>query len=133
MSFASVSIRFVSRPAFFNDPGLQVDSARTVTSSPELTRRTGSPFESYQPHATVFGVGISVYDLPTDGDDQSSIAVADPIGALPPGAPTDDGVRQPSASTPPAIRPDTPPALIGSSLRLCFLCRRSVCFAAFAR
>src|SRR3569833_4024514 len=77
MSFACVSIRLVSRPAFFSDCGLQVESARTSTSSPELTRSTGAPAASYQPHATVCGVGISVCTLPATGVDQSSgLAVA---------------------------------------------------------
>src|SRR5689334_1146967 len=91
-------MRFVSRPAFFNDIGLQVDRARTSTSSPELTRSTGAPAASYQPHATVCGVGISVCFAPTRGDDQSSAAPLVPCCMGDPE--TTGGVWHPSASTP---------------------------------
>ena len=59
MSFATCSTRFESRPARTRDAGAQVDSARTVTSSPELAWSTGSPAASRSSlHAgTVFGVG----------------------------------------------------------------------------
>src|SRR4051812_30224909 len=103
MSFASDSMRFVSRPAFFRDVGEQVDSARTVISSPEPTRSTGSPAASYHPQATVFGVGSSENDFPAAGAGQSlrgaASAHVDGEGDAPVAA-TDDGVRQPSASTP---------------------------------
>jgi hypothetical protein len=55
-----------------------------------LTCNTGVPAASYQPHATVCGVGNSVYDFPTGGDDQSRLAVRPALGAA--GDPTDDGV-----------------------------------------
>ena len=46
------------------------------TSSPELTRSTGSPAASYQPHATVFGVGMSVC-VPTGRRRRASAVAAD--------------------------------------------------------
>src|SRR5438309_5038990 len=101
-------MRFVSSPAFLSDVGEQVESARTVTSSPELTRSTGSPAASYHPHATVFGVGMSVNDLPGAGAGQSvrGAASAQVDGAAAPDAgdaptaPIDDGAWQPNANTP---------------------------------
>src|SRR5262245_44436356 len=101
MSLASCSTRFESSPARTSDIGLQVDSARTVTSSPDATRSTGSPAASYQPHATVFGVGISVCDRPARGVLQSSACVGADAGA--PLCKTEDGAWQPSASNPPTI------------------------------
>src|SRR4051812_21155046 len=109
MSFANCSTRLESSPARTSDVGLHVDSARTTTSSPELTRSTGAPAASYQPQATVFGVGISVCSAPRLGAGQSvrGAASAQTRSAPPiipgPGlaaAPTDDGVRQLNASTP---------------------------------
>src|SRR5438874_1122982 len=109
MSFANCSTRFESSPARTSDIGLQVDSARTVISSPEFTRSTGAPAASYQPHATVFGVGIKVCDAPGAGAGQSvrgaasaqtRYAPADVPGLGLAAALTDDGVRQLSASTP---------------------------------
>src|SRR6478672_11990841 len=99
MSFATCSTRFESRPARTSDVGLHVDSARTTTSSPDATRSTGSPAASYHPHATVLGVGISVYVRPGDGAGHAVIAAwgvaADAAGV----AEIDDGVWQ-LASTP---------------------------------
>ncbi len=93
MSFACCSTRFESSPARTSDIGLHVDSARTTTSSPEATRSTGSPAASYQPHATVFGVGTIVYVRPGAGAGHVVIAVwADADGAGV--AETDDGVWQ---------------------------------------
>src|SRR5215470_4003287 len=102
MSFASCSTRFESSPARTSDVGLQVDSARTVTSSPDATRSTGSPAASYHPHVTVFGVGMSVWDRPGLGALQSSAWVGADAGA--PLWETEDGARQPSAITPPKAK-----------------------------
>src|SRR5437764_15121627 len=103
MSFANCSTRLESSPARTSDVGLHVDSARTVTSSPELTRSTGAPAASYQPHATVFGVGINVCDAPGAGAGQSVRGAASAQTRYAPIAipglgfatvPTDDGLRQ---------------------------------------
>src|SRR6185503_9922519 len=61
MSFASFSTRLESSPLRISDCGEHVDSARRCTWSPDSTCKTGSPAASYQPHATVFGVGSSEY------------------------------------------------------------------------
>src|SRR5262249_1640416 len=115
MSFASFSTRFESNPARTSDVGLHVDRARTITSSPEFTCNTASPAASYQPHATVFGVGINVCTLPATGVDQSSglaVASQDAAGssvAVTRGAApeepdeTEDGVWHAAAITPPSI------------------------------
>src|SRR5689334_3239050 len=100
MSLASCSTRAVSRPARTRDAGLHVDSARTINSSPLPTWSTGSPAASYQPIATVFGVGISVNVLPGEGAGQDMEAPSPPAGSS---VPIDDGVRHPSAHTPPMI------------------------------
>ena len=99
MSFASCSTRFESSPARTSDIGLHVDSARTTTSSPDATRSTGSPAASYHPHATVFGVGMSVCVRPGAGAghvDRPPSRAAVRRRAV---AETDDGVWQ-LASTP---------------------------------
>src|SRR5829696_9021767 len=102
MSRASCSTRFESRPARTSDAGLHVDSARTVTSSPELTRRTGAMFAAYPPQTTVLGVGISVCVFPVGGAGHAALAL---IGAVAPGAGllTEDGVRHAGANTPNVI------------------------------
>src|SRR6476660_5174143 len=109
MSFANGSTRVESNPARTSDVGLHVDSARTTTSSPELTWSTGAPAASYHPHATVFGVGMSECNLPGPGAGQSFRGAASAQTRYAPLAIpglgfatvlTDDGVRQPNASTP---------------------------------
>src|SRR6185436_1895134 len=142
MSFASCSTRFESSPERTSDVGLQVESARTTTSSPELTRSTGAPAASYHPQATVFGVGMSECNLPGPGAGQSVRGVASAQTRYPPLAipglgfaavPTDDGVRQLSASTP-LMTTLTPIRclVIRRLLRRPESLRRSTCFSAFA-
>src|SRR4051812_25549693 len=142
MSFASCSTRFESSPARTSDVGLHVDNARTVTSSPDATRSTGSPATSYHPHATVLGVGMSVWDLPGAGAGQSvrgaasaQTAPAGPAGAEPGEvAPTEDGVRQLNADTPLMIMPrPICRRVIRRLLRRRRSSRHSACFSAFER
>src|SRR5215831_3851791 len=103
MSFASCSTRFESSPARTSEAGAHVDKARTTTSSPDATRSTGSPAASYHPHATVLGVGISVYVLPGAGAghdalDTCAVDADKPVFGV---ADTEDGVRQPIAANTP--------------------------------
>ena len=132
MSFASFSTRFESSPARTSDVGLHVDNARSVTSSPDATRKTGSPAASYQPHATVFGVGISVCCLPGPGAGQSVRGAASAhirvAGAADADPPTEDGVRQLNADTPPIIAVTTNPRRVIHRLRRPRPWRRSTCF-----
>src|SRR5689334_14221551 len=101
MSFACCSTRLESSPVRTRDIGLHVDSARTTTSSPEATRSTGSPAASYQPHATVLGVGVSWCVLPGAGEGHT---VFDGAGGGPALgvvlAETEGGAWQLTASTP---------------------------------
>src|SRR5215472_6564810 len=103
MSFATCSTRFESRPAPTSDLGAQVERARTTTSSPDATRNTGSPAASYHPHATVCGVGISVYVLPGAGAGHATLGscAIDADKALLGVAETEDGVWQPAAANTP--------------------------------
>src|SRR5215472_8240429 len=103
MSFATCSTRFESSPARTSDAGAQVDSARTTTSSPDATRNTGSPAASYHPHATVLGVGMSVYVFPGAGAGHdvfgTAAVVADSVALGV--AETEDGAWQPMAANTP--------------------------------
>ncbi len=123
MSFASFSTRDESSPARTSDVGLHVDSARRTISSPDCTVSTGLPAASYQPHATVFGVGINVYVRPGAGAGQCTRIACPDVGAtntdvfadalpvsegVPAGTAdgdpeTEDGAPHPSAVTPPSI------------------------------
>src|SRR4029078_2604800 len=84
MSFASCSTRFESSPERTSDVGLHVESARTTTSSPELTRSTAAPAASYHPQATVLGVGMSECNLPGPGAGQSVRGAASAQTRYPP-------------------------------------------------
>src|SRR3954469_7392257 len=98
MSFANCSTRFESSPARTSDCGEHVDNARTVISSPDATRSTGSPAASYHPHATVLGVGMSWCDRPAGGLLQSSALDAGAPPAL--DAPVDGAVQAPAIAPP---------------------------------
>src|SRR6478672_1642538 len=97
MSLANCSMRFVSSPALVSERGLQVERARRTISSPEATRSTGCPAASYQPQATVEGVGRIVCVLPVAG----AAHATDAPGVRAFGVLIDGGVWHPSADTPP--------------------------------
>src|SRR4029079_2443614 len=136
MSLASCSMRFVSSPAFLSDCGLQVESARSTISSPDATWSTGCPAASYQPQATVVGVGKMVCVRPEAGAGHETAAPFAGRGGGAFDVETEDGGWHPSADTPPRIAS----AEVIRIIRRYLLLRdprwdatHSTCFATFGR